>query len=192
MINEPFVNQVLMNRVLEIKQRSQSNRLILDTIDTTKMWNLAMNMPDEELIVCTLAALHKCPDMVFTAIATDRAELVMNNKIREILEKRKTILMDHIELDKKCLNDSFLCQFMEGRVESEMAWLEEITRILTSILESDGIKNVLENRRAILRTFIADAQSHFKDTDGQKMRGKTAVNTHWLEETEEIIGLLDK
>lgn len=83
MINEPFVNQVLMNRVLEIKQRSQTNRLMLDTIDTTKMWNLALNMPDEELIVCTLAALHKCPEMVFTAIATDRAELVRKGKKNE-------------------------------------------------------------------------------------------------------------
>ena len=116
----------------------------------------------------------------------------MNNKIREILERRKTILMDHIELDKRCLNDPFLCQFMEGRVESETAWLEEITKILTSVLESDAIMKVLQNRRAILRTFIADAKTHFKDTDGQKTRGKTAINTHWLEETETLINLLDK
>lgn len=82
-MNEPYVNRALMERVLEIKQRSENNRLVLDTIDTTKMWNMAIHMPDEELIVCTLAALYKCPDMVFTAIATDRAELLRKGKRNE-------------------------------------------------------------------------------------------------------------
>ena len=79
-MNEPYVNYALMERVLEIKSRSENNRIVLDTIDTTKIWNLAIHMPEEELIVCTLAALHKCPDMVFAAIANDRAELLRKGK----------------------------------------------------------------------------------------------------------------
>ena len=79
-MNEPYVNHALMERVLEIKSRSENNRLVLDTIDTTKMWNLAIHMPEEELIVCTLAALYRCPDMVFAALATDRAELVRKGR----------------------------------------------------------------------------------------------------------------
>ena len=79
-MNEPYVNHALMERVLEIKSWSENNRLVLDTIDTTKMWNLAIHMPEEELIVCTLAALYRCPDMVFAALATDRAELLRKGK----------------------------------------------------------------------------------------------------------------
>lgn len=82
-MNEPIVNYALMERVLEIKEKSEKNKLVLATIDTTKMWNMAIHMPEEELIVCTLAALHKCPDMVFTAIATDRAELVRKGRRNE-------------------------------------------------------------------------------------------------------------
>lgn len=82
-MNEPYVNRALMERVLEIKQSSENNRLILDTIDTTKMWNIAIHMTDEELIVCTLAALYKCPDMVFTAIANDRKELMRKGRRNE-------------------------------------------------------------------------------------------------------------
>ena len=37
-------------------------------------------MTDDELIVCTLAALYKCPDMVFAAMASDRAELMRKGK----------------------------------------------------------------------------------------------------------------
>lgn len=82
-MNEPFVNHTLMNRVLEIKQREGNDRLISDTIDVTKMWNLAINMPEEELIVCTLAALHVCPDKVFMALAQDREELLRKGKRNE-------------------------------------------------------------------------------------------------------------
>lgn len=85
-MNEPYVNHALMERVLEIKSRAENNRVVLETIDATKMWNLAIHMPEEELIVCTLAALYKCPDMVFAAIATDRAELLRKGKTNGRIE----------------------------------------------------------------------------------------------------------
>ena len=82
-MNEPFVNRALMDRVLEIKQREGNNREILEIIDATKMWNTAVAMTDEELVVCTLAALYKCPNMVFAALAQDREELLRKGKINE-------------------------------------------------------------------------------------------------------------
>lgn len=82
-MNEPFVNRALMDRVLEIKQREVDNREILEIIDATKMWNTAIAMSDEELVVCTLAALYKCPNMVFAALAQDREELLRKGNINE-------------------------------------------------------------------------------------------------------------
>ena len=79
-MNEPYVNQALMDRVLEIKQRGENSALVLETIGLTDLWNKAVAMTDDELIVCTLAALYKCPDMVFAAMAQDREELLRKGK----------------------------------------------------------------------------------------------------------------
>lgn len=73
---EPIVNYTLMDRVLEIKQRAGDSTFALETIGITDLWNKAIAMTDDELIVCTLAALYKCPDMVFAAMAQDREELL--------------------------------------------------------------------------------------------------------------------
>lgn len=77
---EPIVNHTLMDRVLEIKQRAGNSTFALETIGITDLWNKAIAMTDEELIVCTVAALYKCPDMVFAAMASDRAELIRKGK----------------------------------------------------------------------------------------------------------------
>jgi len=99
-MNEPFVNRALMDRVLEIKQREGNNREILEIIDATKMWNTAVAMTDEELVVCTLAALYKCPNMVFAAMAQDREELLRKGKINERRESnRKGTERDRTEED---------------------------------------------------------------------------------------------
>lgn len=79
-MNEPYVNHVLMDRVLEIKQRSENSRLIMEVVGITDLWNKAIHMSEEELIVCTLAALQVCPDMVYQALASDRAELFRKQK----------------------------------------------------------------------------------------------------------------
>lgn len=79
-MNEPFVNRELMERVLEIKQRSENSRLVLEIVGITDLWNKALRMSDEELIVCTLAALERCPDMVYQALASDRAELLRKGR----------------------------------------------------------------------------------------------------------------
>ena len=116
----------------------------------------------------------------------------MNNRIKEILETRKTVLQKHIDLDKKCIDDPYLNQFMEGRVEIEESWLEETEKLLTSIFDSKSLGEILLNRRAILKTLINDSKTRPLGAQGQAMRGKTAVNTHWLEETEILIKSLDK
>lgn len=73
---EPIVNHTLMDRVLEIKRSGEDTNFTLETIGITDLWNKAIAMTEEELIVCTMAALYKCPDMVFAAMAKDRAELL--------------------------------------------------------------------------------------------------------------------
>lgn len=82
-MSELFVNRELMDRVLEIKQRGENNRLVLEAVSITDLWNKALAMTDDELIVCTMAALYKCPDMVFAAMAQDREELLRKGKNNE-------------------------------------------------------------------------------------------------------------
>ena len=83
-MNEPYVNHALMERVLSIKARGEDqSRIILETVNITDTWNKAINMTEEELIVCTLAALYVCPKMVFAAIAEDREELLRKGKKHE-------------------------------------------------------------------------------------------------------------
>ena len=77
---EPIVNYALRDRVLEIKERAENQVKVLEVIGLTDLWSKALAMTDEELIVCALAALHKCPDLVFAAMAVDRAELMRKGK----------------------------------------------------------------------------------------------------------------
>ena len=77
---EPIVNYALRDRVLEIKARSENQEKVLEVVGLTDLWTKALAMNDEELIVCALAALHKCPDLVFAAMASDRAELMRKGK----------------------------------------------------------------------------------------------------------------
>ena len=77
---EPIVNYALRDRVLEIKARSENQEKVLEVVGLTDLWTKALAMDEEELVVCTLAALHKCPDLVFAAMASDRAELMRKGK----------------------------------------------------------------------------------------------------------------
>ena len=77
---EPIVNYALRDRVREIKARAENQEKVLEVVGLTDLWNKALAMTDEELIVCTLAALHKCPDLVFAAMSSDRAELIRKGK----------------------------------------------------------------------------------------------------------------
>ena len=69
-----------MDRVLEIKHRSENNHFVLEVVGLTDLWNKAVAMSEEELIVCVMVALRKYPDDVYQALAADRAELLRNAK----------------------------------------------------------------------------------------------------------------
>lgn len=52
------------------------------------------------------------------------------NELKEALETRRLLLMEHIALDKKNFNDPFLSQHSRGRVAVEEYWLQETERLL--------------------------------------------------------------
>lgn len=79
-VRQMIVDRELMERVLDVKDRAEENKEVLEIVGVTKMWNTALAMSDEELVVCTLVALYKCPDMVFAAMAHDRSELLRKGK----------------------------------------------------------------------------------------------------------------
>ena len=80
---DPIVNYALRDRVLEIKARAENQETVLEVVGLTDLWTKALAMTDEELIVCTLAALEKCPNLVYAAMASDRAELIRKGRKEE-------------------------------------------------------------------------------------------------------------
>lgn len=79
-MNEPYVNHALMDKVLEIKQRTEDSKYVQEVVGITDLWNKAIHMSQEELITCTLACLAIYPESVYQALALDRAELLRNQK----------------------------------------------------------------------------------------------------------------
>lgn len=113
--------------------------------------------------------------------------------INDILENREEILIDHISKDKKWLGDPFLGFFMKGRIYIEEMWLEETKRFKQSTnLSVEDLIKVLEERRAILKTYNTEQKNRFNTTDGQEMRGRSVITGHWLEETEKLIKILEQ
>ena len=114
-------------------------------------------------------------------------------EINELLEVRIATLEDHINQDGKWINDNFLGYFMKGRITIEEQWLAESRRIIEAQnLTSEDLVKVLEERRAILKSYLADQKNRFNTTDGQEMRGEAVITGHWLEETERLLQTLQK
>lgn len=89
MINKPFVNRALADKVLQIRERTFEDDLFLDIVNITDLYYKALNFTEDELIASVVAALEVCPDKVYQALAYDRAELVRkgkNNDSRRIEE----------------------------------------------------------------------------------------------------------
>ena len=82
-MSELYVNQMLMDRVLDIKRRADDGKTVLEIVGLADLWNKALNMTEDELIVCVCAALQVCPDKVFAAIAQDREEILRKGKRNE-------------------------------------------------------------------------------------------------------------
>ena len=78
-MSEVYFDRDLARKVLEVRQYS-NNIKELEIIGITNLWNKAMAMDEAELITFTLAALYKYPDLVFAAIAKDRAEILRKGR----------------------------------------------------------------------------------------------------------------
>lgn len=84
MINKPFVNRALADKVLQIRERTFEDDLFLDIVNITDLYYKALNFTEDELIASVVAALEVCPDKVYQALAYDRAELVRKGKHNDI------------------------------------------------------------------------------------------------------------
>lgn len=60
-------------------------------------------------------------------------------------------------------------------------------------MSTERLLEFLENRRAMLKGNIAEDMARYTDPFlSQFMRGRVAVEEHWLKETEELIAELEK
>lgn len=113
--------------------------------------------------------------------------------INDVLVSRAESLERHIKEDKGWYDDKFLGYFMRGRVYIEEMWLAETKRFIEAgNLTPDSMLKVLEERRAIIKTYMTEEKTLFNTTDGQEMRGRSVINGHWLEETEKLIKILEQ
>lgn len=83
MINKPFINRELMDKVLQIRERTLDDELFSETVHITDLFYKTLNYTEDELIMSVIAALIKCPDKVYQVLAYDRAELVRKGKSNE-------------------------------------------------------------------------------------------------------------
>ena len=57
----------------------------------------------------------------------------------------------------------------------------------------ETIKELLENRKAILKGYITSDKTLYNDPFlGQHARGKVCIEEKWLEETERLLELIEK
>ena len=82
MINKPFVDRELADKVLRIRERTFADDLFLDIVNITDLYYKALNFTEDELIASVVAALEVCPDKVYQALAYDREELKRKGKNR--------------------------------------------------------------------------------------------------------------
>jgi len=83
MINQPYVNRQLMDKVLQIRERTLDDELFSETVHITDLYYKALNFTEDELIASVVAALEICPDKVYQVLAYDREELVRKGKTNE-------------------------------------------------------------------------------------------------------------
>jgi hypothetical protein len=76
MSSQVFVNYALIEKIRRIRGRQFDPTPVSRERDLSETFRLAMNMNEDELIACTVAALQKCPERVYHVLAEDRAELI--------------------------------------------------------------------------------------------------------------------
>ena len=82
-MNEPFINRELMDKVLQAREKTLDDELFSETVHITDLFYKTLNYIEDEMIMCVIAALMKCPDKVYQVLAYDRQELVRKGKKNE-------------------------------------------------------------------------------------------------------------
>ena len=82
-MNEPYVNNALLEKVLNVRERTPEDIQLSEDINLSDLWSKAINFNEDEMIVCVVAALQKFPNLVYQVLAEDREELKRKGKNNE-------------------------------------------------------------------------------------------------------------
>lgn len=82
-MNEVYVDYTLIEKIRRIRGRTFDHTGVSAEWDITELFKRMMNFSDDELTVAVVAALQKCPERVYQALAEDREELIRKGKRHE-------------------------------------------------------------------------------------------------------------
>lgn len=75
-MNEVFVNYNLIDKIRRIRGRTFDETPVSKERDISELFRRVQNFNEDELVVCVIAALQKCPTKVYQVLAEDREELI--------------------------------------------------------------------------------------------------------------------
>ena len=73
--NDIYVNYALIEKIRRIRGRTFDHTGVSKEWDISELYRRMSNLSEDELTVCVIAALQKCPDRVYQVLADDREEL---------------------------------------------------------------------------------------------------------------------
>jgi hypothetical protein len=79
-MNEIYVNYNLIDKIRRIRGRTFDHTGVSAEWDISELYRRMLNLSEDELTVCVIAALQKCPSRVYQALAEDRDELLRKGK----------------------------------------------------------------------------------------------------------------
>ena len=81
--SEIYVNYALIEKIRRIRGRTFDHTGVSAEWNITELFKRMLNMSEDELTVTVVAALQKCPERVYQALAEDREELIRKGKRHE-------------------------------------------------------------------------------------------------------------
>lgn len=75
-MNEIYVDYSLIDKIRRIRGRTFDHTGVSKDWDITELYKRMMNLSEDELAVAVVAALQKCPNVVYQVLAEDREELI--------------------------------------------------------------------------------------------------------------------
>lgn len=75
-MNEIYVDYSLIDKIRRIRGRTFDHTGVSKDWDITELYKRMMNLSEDELTVAVVAALQKCPNVVYQVLAEDREELI--------------------------------------------------------------------------------------------------------------------